>query len=690
MRRLLAAPAALAASLSELVFLDRAWPGAVLLALLALRPGLLLGAVAAGMGAWALARLAGAAVPQGGALLNAALAGMAAGHLVEPGWGCALLAAGAGAAAWALALSLRPLLAAHGLPVLSLPFVLVAAALWLALARWSALAPAGSAGWLLPDLPAPPAPLAGFLTALGTLLFLPAWPAGAVVAALLALRSRILLAAAAAGWAAGAGVRGLAYGSWDAAWAAGDGFNAMLAAMAVGAVFLVPSWRSLALGLAAAAACALAGDALQAWTAWGGSGLPAFTAPFVLATAAALHLLGQARSPLLAAQPGRTPEDTLAEHWAARLRFPGTLRSLAPPVAGEWTVWQGADGRWTHQGAWRDALDLVVCGPDGRTHAGDGARLEDYHAWFRPVLAPVAGQVVAVVDGVPDNPPGSPDHARPWGNLVVLHDARGFFVELSHLACGSLRVAPGQWVARGQELGRCGSSGRSPQPHLHLQVQATAAVGAPALPCSLASWWDGGRFQANALPRAGASLEAVPADPQLDAWVRLNLGDRLRFSVLRRGRLAGEACWQVALGADGGLRLAGAHGSLSCGRHEDTFYCYRVEGGDPWLRLLLLALPRLPLCWRDGLVWDDRLPVLAAGRTPAALGAAFLALARPACAVLRTRHRFDGRWLVRGEVQSPPGVGRLATLASCDPARGLERIEVGELALRREADHGRG
>lgn len=697
MRRWSAACAAFPASLSELVFLDGPWPGLALCALLALQPGLALGALAAGLGAWACARLVGAGAPEprGALLLNALLVGMAIGHLVAPGWGCAGAAVVAGGLAYALAASLRHLLQAWlGLPVMSLPFVLAAAAWWLALARWPELAPATSAGfWPAGLLPAellalPPAPLAGFLTALGSLLFLSWWPAGAVVALIILARSRILFACALAGWLAGACARGLAGGSWPAAWAAGDGFNAMLAAMAVGAVFLVPSWRSLALGLVAAVACALIGDALAAWSAWGGAGLPAFTLPFVVAVLAALHLLGTVRSPLLAAHPGRTPEDTLAEHWAARARFPGTLRSLAPPFAGCWTVWQGNDGPWTHRGAWRDALDFIICDAAGSSHRGDGSRLEDYHAFGQPVLAPVAGQVMAVVDGLADNPPGQVDQAHPWGNLVVIHDARGFFVELSHLACGSLKVVPGQWVERGQQLGTCGSSGHSPQPHLHVQVQAVAAVGAAALPFSLASWWDGERFQANAQPRLGGSVEAVPYDPALEPWARLLLGERLVFSVLRRGRLVGEAHWQVGMADDGSLHLDSGRGRLLFGRHESTFYCYRVEGDDPWLRLLLLALPRLPLCRRDGLCWEDRLPVLAAGRSPATLAAAFLALAHPSWALLRTRHRFDGPLRVRGEISGPPGVAALRTVAECHPVHGLERIEVGVFTLRREVGHG--
>ena len=41
---------------------------------------------------------------------------------------------------------------------------------------------------------------------------------------------------------------------------------------------------------------------------------------------------------------------------------------------------------------------------------------------------------------------------------------------LAHLQRGSLRVAPGDAVATGDEVGRCGNSGNSTQPHVHVQV----------------------------------------------------------------------------------------------------------------------------------------------------------------------------------------------------------------------------
>ena len=669
---------ALPASLSELVFLAGAVPGAVLLTVLGCQPGLLVGGLAGWVGAWLLARLAGTGAVAGVQALNPLLSGLAVGHLVDFGWELLLLAAGAGAATLALTVVLAPLVR----PVLSLPFSLVACILWLAIPRWHALPVAlPPQGWIAELGGTLPGPLHGFLANLGALLFLPLPVVGVVLAALLAWRSRILLVLALIGWTADAALRSWLHGV--PAWAGSDGFNAMLAAMAVGGVFLVPSWRSLLLAVAAAAACTVAGDALAGW--WAGAGVPAFTLPFCAIVLLALRLLHA--SPLLATMPGTIPEDTLAGHWAWRARFPGSLRSLAPPFAGAWTVWQGSDGRWTHQGEWRHALDFVIVGADGETHAGDGDRLEDYHAFDQPVLSPIAGQVVAVIDGIPDAAPGHPDQDRRWGNLVVIHDPRGFWVELSHFTCGSLAVAPGAWVERGQLLGRCGNSGYSPQPHLHLQVQASAMVGAATLPFSLATWWGDGRFRANELPVDGETVEALAVDGGLETTARLLLGQALVFTTLIDGRECGRLELTVGLGEDGGTVLISPRGRLHIGRHEGTWYAYRVDGDDPWLRLLLTCLPRLPLCRRPGLVWHDALPVTSAGRGWREMLSALLGLLIPSLAVLRTRHRLVGRERVEGEMLAHPLVPARRTSviladdglfveAACD-RRSLRRIRAG-------------
>ena len=58
----------------------------------------------------------------------------------------------------------------------------------------------------------------------------------------------------------------------------------------------------------------------------------------------------------------------------------------------------------------------------------------------------------------------------PGGHVVIKYAASEYSF-LAHLRPGSVTVDPGQRVERGQQVGRCGHSGNSSEPHLHFQVQ---------------------------------------------------------------------------------------------------------------------------------------------------------------------------------------------------------------------------
>jgi len=157
-----------------------------------------------------------------------------------------------------------------------------------------------------------------------------------------------------------------------------------------------------------------------------------------------------------------------------------TKAPLRLPFEGAWQVFWG--GRTPERNyhvvdrGQRFALDLVVV-EDGSTHAGDGLALEDYHCWNRPILAPAAGTVAAAVDGLPDQPPGTMDPANPAGNHVVLDLGNDEFAFLAHLRQGSVAVKPGERVESGQEIGRCGNSGNTSEPHLHFHLQTALVLG---------------------------------------------------------------------------------------------------------------------------------------------------------------------------------------------------------------------
>jgi hypothetical protein len=103
----------------------------------------------------------------------------------------------------------------------------------------------------------------------------------------------------------------------------------------------------------------------------------------------------------------------------------------------------------------------------------DSVRLEDYGCWGVPVLAPSAGRVVKAHDGEPDETPGtlSGNYDAPSGNHVVIELPTGTYLEIAHLQRGSVSVKEGERVEEGRPLGRCGNSGNTSEPHIHVHHQ---------------------------------------------------------------------------------------------------------------------------------------------------------------------------------------------------------------------------
>ena len=526
-----------------------------------------------------------------------------------------------------------------------------------------------------------PLELAGFFRSFGAILFSPSVLVGVLLAALIIGSSHALFLLALGGYYAGVMTRGVLSGSLEEAFLKPDNFNFILISMALGGMFLIPSLTSCVLALLAAAITPFVLDVFA--VVWNPLGVPAFTVPFCLVIVTAVFTLRLASFPGLLVGVGKTPEEIRENAIVARLRYPGDPRSLFLPFSGKWTVWQGFDGRWTHQGVWRYAYDFVIQGEDGRTHRGEGNQLADYICYRMPVLAPVRGRVVRVVDHLADNPIGSVSGGSNWGNLVIIQDLRGYYVELSHFSPKSIRVKEGDWLERGTVLGLCGNSGHSPQPHIHIQVQATEDIGAATLPFSFASYQAGTTFHSNDLPPENAQIEPVYPEKQFEELTSFVLDEELSYDVFRNGRPVDHVKLNVKLAADGTYYFDTGRGRLYFGKCDGTFYFYRVAGDDPYLKLLFLASPRLPLTYRNRMRWVDYIPASVAvsgvRRFVARLGAIlFSELAR--VEVVQT---YVGHNRIESVATSPLLGGSKVAHVELDAKCGIAAVKCGELELRR-------
>jgi murein DD-endopeptidase MepM/ murein hydrolase activator NlpD len=190
-----------------------------------------------------------------------------------------------------------------------------------------------------------------------------------------------------------------------------------------------------------------------------------------------------------------------------------TKAPLRLPFRGTWHVfWGGRTPEQNYHVNARDqrfAYDLVMH-RDGKSHRGDGSRPEDYYCWDQPILAPAAGTIVAAVDEFPDQKPGTMDAKNPPGNHVIVDLGNGEYALLAHLRRGSVKVKAGATVKAGAELGRCGNSGNTSEPHLHFHLQNAARFGeGDGLPAFFNDYIADGKPVARGEPVKGQEIAAA-------------------------------------------------------------------------------------------------------------------------------------------------------------------------------------
>jgi hypothetical protein len=182
--------------------------------------------------------------------------------------------------------------------------------------------------------------------------------------------------------------------------------------------------------------------------------------------------------------------------------MPQRVVDLEYPFSGRWLTQNSPANRVPSHGTTlfgtSYAIDFVPVDDTGRTAAITFVSLvrpeppETFPGFGRPVLAPIEGVVAAAHDAEADHPAyrGMPSigyaltqrrrSEAGWVELAgnhVLIETEGVVVAVCHLQQGSVKVRPGQRVRVGDVLGRCGNSGNSTEPHVHVQAIDSRDIG---------------------------------------------------------------------------------------------------------------------------------------------------------------------------------------------------------------------
>lgn len=463
--------------------------------------------------------------------------------------------------------------------------------------------------------------IADFFRSVGSLLFSPTLETGVLIVCAILLWSRVAFLAGLVGWAVGASVAlgfqhlGVTYYWLPAA------HNYFIAGMALGSGFILPTHSSLLLAGLAGAGASLIAVALQYFS-------PAFA---YLPIASGLTIwIGIGVLALAGDRKGiwrnRSPRSMPEEAWWREAFWSDRLGRAEPflvvPVTGIVRIAQGFDGTLSHFGNYRHALDFQWPSSRNLEVAGGGT------IWQASVTAPAAGVVERVRGDIADNPLGVCNYAENWGNFVCIQLDQGGYALLAHLQQSTIAVKAGTRVEIGTYLGSVGNSGRSPVPHLHLQVQGTPELGAPTLPFRLANYFSGStapllEWTAAAVPAKGALVMAAAPKPAVHSVLASLAPGSAIWTVEAHGeipRFFRERGSDISLQVEVRLNERGQHclrcldgSSLVVSLDADGWRAVEQRGDSPLLRLLTFALPSIPYAAGAGLSWTDTIPAIPVG-----------------------------------------------------------------------------
>lgn len=502
-----------------------------------------------------------------------------------------------------------------GMGAYSLPFVIVTIFNYLLIYSFTATPVIGAPQpSLLPEISFLPSILTEWFLAFSAALFIPNVVVGMIACFAVFIHSPLQIALGMFGFLVGYGflqLTGLNASAFGAGWM---GTNYLYCGMGLGGVYFITSKSSLMLAGFGAILSTLIAIGMRTFLR--SYNIPPLSFPFLIVLFMFSYALRQ-RSRFLwlfeSPYADGSPEQKVLRFLTTLKRFPDFYTpTLSLPFSGDRVVTQGFNGTYTHKSLWCHALDFEILDESGKPHPDQRTKLEDAYTYGSAVLSPCDGTIISVVSDVIDNELGEENLLQNWGNLVVLLNDLGWYVLLSHFKRDGIIVYKNQRVTRGQLLGYCGNSGRSPLPHLHLQVQAAWFPGATTIPFRIRNFISrhasGEAILTTGIPIEGNLISPLQIDPDLIACFSGQIGTSIRYRIEKAGKtIAWETIETSSLGwGEISYRSAEYGASLSASISDETFISHTLENSSSSvLRLFSLGLGFVPFSKNRNIIWKD-------------------------------------------------------------------------------------
>ena len=398
------------------------------------------------------------------------------------------------------------------------------------------------------------------------------------------------------------------------------GFNFILTAIAIGGFFIVASRYSYIWVVVLVPIIAIL---IAAFTAiFNIYQLAIYSLPFNLIVILFLYILKfrsyNYKRLQLVSEQNYSPELNLYNQQNHADRFSNSV--LIPfelPVMDEWKITQAYDGEITHRGDWRHAWDFEIANDQNKYCSGNVFNVNHYFAYNKPVYSPADGVVENIVDNIEDNKIGNVDLEHNWGNTIILKHADGLYSNISHLKKDSFKVKVGDLVKRGDVLANCGSSGRSPQPHVHFQLQHLPYIGSPTIEYPIAHYIERENSEYKIhffdFPKKNQQVSNINPTNTISSAMKFIPGQKLNFEVKElNSNTKKQVTWEVLVDYYNQSYLyCPETKSIAYYYSDGKMFMFTKFYGDKTSELFYfyLSLYRISLGYYPQLIIEDSLPL---------------------------------------------------------------------------------
>ncbi len=492
---------------------------------------------------------------------NALLAGLGIASFFEPTWELYTVIVFSGLFSLFVTVVFEGIIGKYYLPFLSIPFLVSLWTVLLASGEFNAIGISERGVYFLNDLYslggttlvnfyhtcngiAIPLSLKSYFLSLGAIFFQDNVLAGILISAGLLIFSRIAFTLSLLGYYSAFFFYLLIGSDITQATYSHIGFNFILTSIAIGGFFMIPSrnsylWAILIIPITSLITIG-AGRILGTWF------LSVYSLPFNIVVLVFIYTLRfRVRfHKFLTEVPVQQfmPERNLYNYVVSVNRFSKSFSTfpIKLPFWGEWFVEQGHNGEITHKEEWQHAWDFTIHNNENKTYNTQGVSVENYLCYNKAVVAPAYGTVEEVIDGIHDNNIKEVNLNSNWGNTVVIKHADFLYSKLCHLKPGSIKVQKGDYVKPGQIIAAVGNSGRSPEPHLHFQLQATPFIGSKTLNYPISHFISKKNnqllFESFGTPKQSTVVSNIEINPLIKKAFTFIPGQKFSISVNENGK----------------------------------------------------------------------------------------------------------------------------------------------------------